>query len=155
MTCSLGGAGFQVSLAVWISALSVPLGGVVVDRMRRPNVAIALGCVLTALAIAAMPLMPAPVVWLLLAGVLAGVPPGAMVALVPGGVRSEHVAAAFGLFYATYYLGMAALQPVAGLLRDLTASPSAPLFFAAGMMALTALALGVFRRIEGDRAPTR
>jgi hypothetical protein len=41
------------------------------------------------------------------------------------------------------------------LLRDLTASPSAPLFFAAGMMALTALALGVFRRIEGDRAPTR
>ena len=48
---SLGGAGFQVSLAVWISVLSVPLGGVVVDRMRRPNVAIVVGCVLTALAI--------------------------------------------------------------------------------------------------------
>ena len=78
-----------------------------------------------------------------------------MVALVPGGVRSDHVAAALGLFYATYYLGMAALQPVAGLLRDLTASPSAPLFFAAGMMALPALALGVFRRIEGVWAPRR
>jgi hypothetical protein len=83
------------------------------------------------------------------------VPPGAIVALVPGSVRSEQVAAAFGLFYATYYLGMAALQPVAGLLRDLTASPAAPLFFAASMMALTALAVGVFRRIEGDRAPAR
>ena len=152
---SLGGAGLQVSLAVWVSSLSVPLGGALVDRTRRPNIAIVLGCVLTALAIAAVPLLPAPVVWLLLAGVLAGVPPGAIVALVPGSVRSDRVAGAFGLFYATYYLGMAALQPVAGLLRDLTASPSAPLFFAAGMMALTALALGVFRRIEGNRAPTR
>jgi hypothetical protein len=40
---------------------------------------------------------------------------------------------------------------VAGLLRDLTANPSAPLFFAAGMMVLSALALGVFGRIEGER----
>lgn len=149
---SLGGAGFQVSLAVWVSSLSVPLGGVLADRTRRPSIAIVLGCVLTALAIAAVPLLPAQVVWLLLAGVLAGVPAGAIVALVPGSVRPEHVAAAFGLFYATYYLGMAALQPVAGLLRDLTGSPSAPLFFAAAMMALAALALGLFRRIEGQGA---
>jgi MFS family permease len=149
---SLGGAGFQVSLAVWVSSLSVPLGGALVDRTRRPNIAIVLGCVLTALAIAAVPLLPAPVVWLLLAGILVGVAPGAIVALVPGSVRPEQVAAAFGVFYATYYLGMAALQPVAGLLRDLTASPSAPVFFAAGMIALPALVLGVFRRIEEPRA---
>jgi len=149
---SLGGAGFQVSLAVWVSSLSVPLGGALVDRTRRPNMAIVLGCVLTALAIAAVPLLPAPVVWLLLAGILVGVAPGAIVALVPGSVRPEQIAAAFGLFYATYYLGMAALQPVAGLLRDLTARPSAPVFFAAAMIALPALVLGVFRRIEGQRS---
>jgi cyanate permease len=148
---SLAAAGFQVSLAVWVSVLSVPLGGALVDRTRRPDVAIVLGCALTALAVAAVPFLPAPVVWLVLAGVVAGVPPGAIVALVPGSVRLEHVAAALGVFYATYYLGMAALQPVAGLLRDLTASPSAPLFFAAAMMALSAVALGVFRRIGGER----
>ncbi len=63
-------------------------------------------------------------------------------------VRPEQLAGAFGIFYATYYLGMAALQPVAGLLRDLTSSAAAPLFFAAGTMVLVAAATGIFRWIE-------
>lgn len=58
------------------------------------------------------------------------------------------MAAAFGLFYATYYLGMAAMQPVAGLVRDLYGSPAAPMFFAAAMMAITIVALGAFRWIS-------
>jgi hypothetical protein len=70
------------------------------------------------------------------------------VAFVPRSVRSEQLASAFGIFYATYYLGMAALQPVAGLLRDLTGSAAAPLFFAAGAMVLVAAATGIFRWIE-------
>jgi MFS family permease len=148
---TLARAGFLVSLAVWVSSISVPLGGVVVDRSRRPDLAIAVGCLLTALAIAATPLLLAPVVWLLVAGVMAGLPAGAMVALVPRSVRPEQLAAGFGVFFATYYLGMAALQPVAGLLRDLTGSAAAPLFFAAAAMALAALTLGAFRWIERPR----
>jgi hypothetical protein len=42
----------------------------VVDRTRRPNLAIVLGCVLTAGAIVAMPLIGSPVAWLLLSGVV-------------------------------------------------------------------------------------
>jgi MFS family permease len=145
---TLARAGFLVSLAVWVSVISVPLGGAVVDRSRRPDLAIALGCLLTALAIAATPLLSAPVAWLLAAGVMVGLPPGSIVALVPRSVRPEQFAAAFGVFYATYYLGMAALQPVAGLLRDVTGSAAAPLFFAAAAMALSAATLGAFRWIE-------
>jgi len=145
---TLARAGFLVSLAVWVSSIAVPLGGVVVDRWRRPDLAITVGCLMTALAIAAMPLLPAPLVWLLMAGVMAGLPPGAIVALVPHSVRPEQFASAFGIFYATYYLGMAAFQPVAGLLRDLTGSAAAPLFFAAGTVVLTAVASGAFRWIE-------
>jgi len=141
-----------VSLAVWVSAISVPLGGAVVDRWRRQDHAIVAGCLLTALAIAATPLVPAPLVWLLVAGVVVGLPPGAIVALVPSSVRPEQFAAAFGVFYATYYLGMAALQPVAGLLRDFTGSAAAPLFFAAGAMALTAVTPSVFSWVA-RRAP--
>jgi hypothetical protein len=63
------------------------------------------------------------------------------------------------VLYATYYLGMAALQPV-GLLRDFTGSAGAPLFFAAGAMALTAATPGVFSWIarrdpEGQGEKTR
>jgi MFS family permease len=92
--------------------------------------------------------------WLLVGGLMAGLAPGAIVALLPKSLKSEHLAAALGLFYAINYLGMAAMQPVAGLLRDLTGSPAAPIFFAAAMMALTAAALGVFRWVDG-RVPTR
>ena len=151
---TLARAGFLVSLAVWVSAITVPLGGAVVDRWRRPDLAITVGCLVTALAIAAMPLLPAPLVWLLMAGAMAGLPPGAIVAFVPSSVRAEQFASAFGIFYATYYLGMAAFQPVAGLLRDLTGRAAAPLFFAAGTIVLAAVTSGVFRWIErGGRRP--
>ncbi len=149
---SLGQAGFLVSLAIWVSLISVPLGGVVVDRTRRPDLTIVLGCLLTACAIVAIPLLGVPVVWLLLSGVVVGLAPGALVALVPGSVPPAQLAAALGLFYAAFYLGMAAMQPLAGLLRDVTGSPAAPLFFAAATMVLTVVALGAFRWIERRRS---
>src|SRR5262249_28451020 len=34
---SLGQAGFEVSLAIWVTIVSVPLGGVLSDRIRRPD----------------------------------------------------------------------------------------------------------------------
>jgi predicted MFS family arabinose efflux permease len=148
---TLGQAGFLVSLAIWISTISVPLGGAVVDRTRRPNLAIVLSCLLTAGAFVLIPLTGPPVVWLLLSGVVVGLAPGALVSLVPGSVPPAQLAAALGLFYATFYLGMAAMQPLAGLLRDVTGSPAAPVFFAAATMVLTAVALGTFRRIERAR----
>ncbi len=145
---SLAQAGFLVSLAVWVSAISVPLGGALTDRTGRANFAIALSCLITALVVAAMPLVPAATVWLLLAGLMMGPAPGAIVALVPASVQPKDLAGTYGLFYATYYLGMAAMQPVAGLVRDLTGSPAAPIFFAAAAMASTVVALGAFRWIE-------
>jgi predicted MFS family arabinose efflux permease len=148
---TLGQAGFLVSLAIWISTISVPLGGAVVDRTRRPNLAIVLSCLLTAGAFVLIPLTGPPVVWLLLSGVVVGLAPGALVSLVPGSVSPAQLAAALGLFYATFYLGMAAMQPLAGLLRDVTGSPAAPVFFAAATMGLTAVALGAFRWIERAR----
>jgi len=148
---TLGQAGFLVSLAIWISTISVPLGGAVVDRTRRPNLAIVLSCLLTAGAFVLIPLTGPPVVWLLLSGVVVGLAPGALVSLVPGSVPPAQLAAALGLFYATFYLGMAAMQPLAGLLRDVTGSPAAPVFFAAATMVLTAVALGAFRWIERAR----
>jgi predicted MFS family arabinose efflux permease len=151
---SLAEAGVLMSVAVWMSIVSVPLGGALVDRTGRPNSTIAFGGLLTALTMLAVSLLSNTLAWLLVGGLMAGLAPGAIVALLPKSLKSEHLAAALGLFYAINYLGMAAMQPVAGLLRDLTGSPAAPIFFAAAMMALTAVALGVFRWVDG-RVPTR
>jgi MFS family permease len=143
-----GQAGFLVSLVIWTSTIAMPLGGAVVDRTHRPNLAIVCGCFVAACAIAATFMTGRPTTFLLLAGIAAAFAPGALAALVPGSVPPTQLAAALGLFYATFYLGMAAMQPMAGLLRDVSGNPSAPLLLASGTMALVIVALGAFRRIE-------
>ena len=150
---SIAEAGVVVSLVVWISVLSVPLGGAIVDRIGRPDMAIVVGCLFTALAIVLVPLSPSAAVWLLVSGLVIGLAPGALVALVPKSLHADQLAAGYGVFYAIYYLGMAVMQPVAGLLRDLTGNAAAPIFFAAAMMVVTVIALGAFRWIERPRLP--
>ena len=146
---SVGEAGGITGLALWISIISVPLGGLVADRLKKPRLLIVVGCVATALTIACAARAPWPALWLVASGILLGVPPGIMMALLPRAVRPEHLATALGVFYALFYLGMAVSQTIAGALRDITGDPAMPLLFASGLMLATIAAVAVFWRIEG------
>jgi MFS family permease len=146
---SVGEAGGITGLALWISIISVPLGGLVADRLKKPRLLIVVGCVATALTIACAARAPWPALWLVASGILLGLPPGIMMALLPRAVRPEHLATALGVFYALFYLGMAVSQTIAGALRDITGDPAMPLLFASGLMLATIAAVGVFWRIEG------
>jgi MFS family permease len=150
---SLGDAGFVVSLAIWLTMLSVPLGGVVSDRLRRPNVLIVGGCLVAALVTRSIPAFPQPLVAFGLVGLAIGAPPGALMALLPNVVPSERLAAAFGVYYTMYYVVMAVVQLAAGAVRDVHGSPAAPIHLAALVMAATVLGLVVFRLLE-RRDPT-
>jgi MFS family permease len=145
---SVGEAGGLTGLALWISIVSVPLGGLVADRLNRPRLLIIGGCLVTALTIASTARLPLPVLWLLLSGVLAGVAPGILMALLPRAVEPEHLATALGVFYGLFYLGMALSQTAAGWVRDLTGDPAMPLLFGAVLMAATVVAVAVFWRVE-------
>jgi MFS family permease len=145
---SLGDAGFVVSLAIWLTMLSVPLGGLLSDRLRRPNVLIAAGCLVAAVVTGSIPALPQPLVAFALVGLAIGAPPGALMALLPNVVPSERLAAAFGVYYTMYYVVMAVVQLAAGAVRDFYGSPAAPIYLAALVMAATILGLVVFRLIE-------
>lgn len=151
---SLGEAGGITGVALWISILSVPVGGLVADRLGRPRLLMMVGCVATAVTIACAARAPWPAFWLVASGILLGLPPGIMMALLPRAVRPEHLATALGVFYALFYLGMAISQTVAGALRDLTGDASTPLLFASVLMALTVAAIAMFWRLEDRSAPT-
>lgn len=151
---SLAEAGGITGVALWISILSVPLGGLVADRLGRPRLLMMVGCVATAVTIACAARAPWPAFWLVASGILLGLPPGIMMALLPRAVRPEHLATALGVFYALFYLGMAISQTVAGALRDLTGDASAPLLFASVLMVLTVAAIAMFWRLEDRSAPT-
>lgn len=151
----VGQAGFLVSVSLWVRLAAAPLSGYVTDRVRRPHAVIAVGSVATALVLLAVPLLPGPVVWFALAGIVGSLPGPALMALLPAVVRSDRLAPVLGLYYTLYYLGMAVAQPLAGWIRDLSGHPAAPIYFAAVLMAATGLPLPFFRRVEGAEAAGR
>jgi MFS family permease len=145
---SVAEAGSQISLGIWASLLSIPLGGLLADRLKRPNALIATGALLTAAFIALVAIMPHPVLWFVLGAIALGLAPGPIMALLPGVLRPEHLATGLGLFYTIFYAAMALAQPVAGLTRDTSGDPGMPILFAAGLMASTVLGLALFRWVE-------
>jgi MFS family permease len=145
---SLAQAGFEVSLAIWVTILSVPLGGVLSDRMRRTDAFIVAGSLAAAALLLALPTIPGAAVGLVLVGVLIGAAAGPLTSLLPRALAPERLATGLGLSYTAYYVVMAIAQPVAGRLRDVTGDPSTPIRFAAVAMAVTVLGLIAFRLIE-------
>jgi len=71
---SVGEAGGITGVALWISILSVPLGGLVADRLKRPRLLMMVGCIATAITIACAARAPWPAFWLVASGILLGLP---------------------------------------------------------------------------------
>ena len=144
----IGAAGRAISLAVWMTFVSVPLGGYLNDRLRRPDLVIVAGSVVTGLVMLALPLVDHVALAFAVIGVVSGGPAGAIMALLPPALRPERLATGFGVYYTVFYLAMALGQPLAGFIRDTTESPASPVIFAAVVMSATAVGLAVFRKIE-------
>jgi predicted MFS family arabinose efflux permease len=145
---ALGDAGPVVSLAIWLTILSVPLGGLITDRLGRPTLLIVAGSVLAAVMTLLIPVISPPVLAFCLVGLAVGAPPGALMALLPRALPPERLATGLGVFYTVFYVMMALTQPAAGLVRDLARDPAAPIVFAAVVMAATVVGLAIFRRLE-------
>ena len=141
-------AGMITGLALWISIVAVPLGGLVADRVNRPRLLIVTSCLAATVTIACIAWAPWPALWMVVSGILLGLPPSIMMSLLPRAVAAEHLSTALGVYYGLFYLGMAVSQIVAGLLRDVTGDPGMPLLFAGVLMAATVPAVLAFWRIE-------
>jgi cyanate permease len=150
---SVSEAGLITGAALWISIVSVPLGGLVADRLRQPRLLIVAGCVAAAVSMVGIARAPLPTLWMMVTALLLGLPPSIMMAFLPRAVPAEHLATALGVFYVLFYLGMTVSQTLAGLLRDLTGDPAMPLLFAAALMVLTVPAVALFWRIEARPGP--
>lgn len=145
---TLGDAGFVVSLAIWVTIVSIPLGGLLSDRLARPNLMIVAGSLVAAAATLLIPVVAPAILAFCLVGLVIGPPPGPVMALLPRALARERLTTGFSVFYTVFYLMMALTQPVAGLVRDRAGDPAAPIAFAAAVMAATVLGLAVFRHVE-------
>ena len=144
------------SLLVWLCVPLILLGGHIADRTGHGELVIAGSTLVTGLLMAAMPLTPAPLVILVLVGVVWAAPAGPIMAL-PQILPVDERAAGFGVFFTVFYLGMTTLPPAAGWLLDLARDPAAPLLFAAAIMVSTTPVVWLFRMrasgLERQAAP--
>ena len=149
-------AGAATSLASWTLIASVPLGGFLIERSGRPTAIVAVCLVAMGIAILALPFASSsPLVVIALIGLIAGPPAGAIMALPAEVLEVDNRGPGMGVFFTSYYAGMALLPPVAGLSRDLTGDPGAPLVFGSLLLFATAATLGLFRALQNRLPPAR
>ena len=101
------------------------------------------------LAMFLLPYWPYPVSSPIALGLLFGPPAGIIVALPVEVLHPENRAPGMGLFHTCYYIELPILTALAGLSRDLTGDPAAPLLFAGVMNLLTLPVLALFRTLQG------
>jgi predicted MFS family arabinose efflux permease len=140
-------AAVLISINNWLIIGSVPLGGWMAQKFRRPNTFMVLGFMLFGLAMLLLPFGSAvPLIFSM--GIIGGIPAGSIMAMPAAVLRAESRAVGMGLFYTVYY-GVYAAQPaLAGLALDFTKSTASPLFFGAGLLFIAIIILIWFRWIQ-------
>jgi predicted MFS family arabinose efflux permease len=146
-------ANLAVGWASFLGAATVPLGGALLDRVRRRDAVVAVGLGGTAAACGAFALGGPATLWSVLVGLL--IAPVAGVVALPGEVLSARSrSTGFGLFYTLFYAGMGVAPVVAGSLVDRSGGAAA-LWLAATLLLAPIPSLPVFRAMQRGRVPAR
>jgi predicted MFS family arabinose efflux permease len=129
MTIAQSGA--LSSLALWIGMLSIPLGGFVAQRLRRPGATIVVFSGAAAMALALIAAGAPPLFACIAFGLAIGPPPGVITSLPTRILSPVDRPAGFGVFYTCHFLLQASGPAIAGWLHD-SAGGVAAVGFAAG-----------------------
>ena len=129
-----GAAAARASIVTWSFAVAMPFCGWIADRMIGRSAAVLAGVLATGILMLLIgPANGAP--WtLVLLGIGYAIPPGALTSQVGDATPQPARALVFGWYSAGSYLGVTIALWAAGLLRDTTGSPNAPLAFGGALL---------------------
>lgn len=133
-----------VSLTVWVTMATMPLGGLLTDRFRWPLLPVAVGSLGAAAAGTAFSLGAPPVASCIIAGLFLGLPAGGILALPARHAAPADTAWSLGWFMTVFYILMTLIQMLAGLIRDRTGSDLVTVEFGCALLALVAIGLVPF-----------
>jgi cyanate permease len=142
---SLAQGGAITSLMGWALIALVPVGGYLADRSGKPELVMAAGFAVTAVAALWLPMQHFTMIAYAIVLLAGGLPAGAIMALPATALRPQTRAFGMGIYFTCYYFLMAGFPTLSGWTRDLTQQSAAPVWFAAGMLILAMLGLAVFR----------
>jgi predicted MFS family arabinose efflux permease len=140
-------AAVLVSFNNWLIIGSVPLGGWMAQKFRRPKTFMVLGFILFGSAMLLLPFGPA-IPLIISMGIIGGIPAGSIMAMPAAVLRPESRSIGMGLFYTIHYGVVTVMPALAGLALDFTKSTASPLFFGAGLLFASIIILIWFRSIQ-------
>lgn len=149
---SLESAGYAVSLSGWALVLMQPWGGWLADRLGRPSLVLAIGCVGAGAAIGLALATGGAMPFFLLAGVAMGFTPGVMGAQLALSAPPARRAMAFAFFATGSGAGSMLGPSLAGVAVDLTGAPQAAIVLAAGLVAAALLPWAWAQHLVARRA---
>ncbi len=144
---SIAEAGSTISIALWVSVVSVPLGGLLADRTGRPATIVVASALLSAVLMVLLPRSGAvlPVVFAL--GLISGLPAGPIMSLPARVLQPQTRAIGMGVFFTMFFACMMLGPVVGGACAKWAGSAAAAFDFGAAMILLCPLILWGFNRI--------
>jgi len=143
----IAAAGAASALNTLLVIGSVQAGGVLLKRTHQPDRLCYAAVAGWGATILLLSRSSEPLVWIVVGGLIGGLPAGAFVALPTQVLRPEQRAPGMGVFYTFYYLGCALLPALAGALYDAAATAAAPLWLAAAAAIACVPALALLRYV--------
>jgi predicted MFS family arabinose efflux permease len=128
---SIGRSGAITALNTVLIIVSVQVGGILLKRSARPDLICHAAILGWAASVLLLTTSSVPCLWLVLGGLVAGLPVGAFISMPAEFLRPESRSAGMGVFYTIYYLGCALLPSAAGAAYDATGTAAAALWMAA------------------------
>jgi MFS family permease len=149
---SIAAAGSVLSILLWISVLSVAFGGVVADRMKRPQAVLIAGCMIFAGLMLILSHFDAVISSVIAIGLISGLPAGPMMSLPARVLQPANRAVGMGLFYTLYYAAMMLGPVVGGAWAKSAGGAGAAFDFGAAVPVACPLLLWLFNRIAARQA---
>jgi MFS family permease len=150
---SIAAAGSAISIVLWMAVISVPLGGFVADRTKRPQSMLVIGSILFAILMMVLPRSGAVILTVTAIGLISGQPAGPIMSLPARVLQPGTRAIGMGLFFTMFYGAMMLGPIIGGACAKWAGSAAAAFDFGAAMILACPLLLWGFNRITAATAP--
>lgn len=144
---SITAAGSAISIVLWLSVVSVPAGGFLADRIKRPYSIMTAGFVLVAALMLSLPRGDAVIAVVIALGLVGGLPAGPIMSLPASVLAPATRAIGMGIFYTVYYAVMMLGPVIGGACAKWYGTAAAAFDFGAGAALLCLPLLLAFNRI--------
>jgi MFS family permease len=144
-------AGSAISIVLWLAVFSVPFGGFVSDRLKRPQSVLIAGSIVFAGLMLCFAHTGAVIASVIALGLISGQPAGPVMSLPARVLQPATRAIGMGVFYTLYYATMMLGPIIGGAAAKWTGSATAAFDFGALMLVACPVLLAVFNTITAPR----